>query len=131
MTRHVNERKTGNLACPECGSMLEFVMNRDRYGKLVAHEAVFEHKRPVSDDDEKIEITKKVSRYESQVVGVKYRHVCRYRCPECGVYLSDSQVVKREFSEDELPFDYYISDEPCPPPPEIVELMRKLRGGRA
>lgn len=108
--KQVNYRKAQGYACPRCGSMLEWIFQTDKRGKRHRHTQVMYFREPLFPEAEAIPIMKEISKYEKVQSGIKYRHEFCFECPACGHILAKSQAVKHEFSIDELPEDYYVSE---------------------
>lgn len=108
--RVVNSKKAIDRKCPRCGEMLNFIYRTDQHGKEARCELRKTAAQRVAPDDVEIPKLKKVSKYESKVVGRLYVHVEKYECRWCHGRWSEGQAIPHEFGYDELPADYYMRE---------------------
>lgn len=104
-----NLRYAQDWACPKCGRMLQWLFATDRQGRT--KRITQEVRRPEKDgpwgpDDRLEERYVKRGNHETVRAGREWVHVGELLCPECGV-MSRGQAVRHEFSDDELPRDFY------------------------
>lgn len=98
------------LACPCCGGMLRKLYvqdNRGRHKRQVQTGKRPEKKGPWGPDDVLEEVTEKTGRYTARRTGRVWVHKVEFMCSKCCCHLSRGQAVPHEFSEDELPYDFY------------------------
>ena len=98
------------LACPRCGGMLRKLYvqdNRGRHKRQVQTCKRPEKKGPWGPDDVLEEVTEKTGRYTARRTGRVLVHKVEFMCSKCCCHLSRGQAVPHEFSEDELPYDFY------------------------
>ena len=96
--------------CPRCGGMLRKLYvqdNRGRHKRQVQTCKRPEKKGPWGPDDVLEEVTEKTGRYTARRTGRVWVHKVEFMCSKCCCHLSRGQAVPHEFSEDELPYDFY------------------------
>lgn len=131
--REPNIRFARDLACPECGCMLEWMFHQDRFGRwrrIKFHSDRAEKEGPWAEDDVLEARTEPVTPYQKVVTGRRWVHTVELMCSGCGRVLSRGQAVRKTFSEDELPHrfydvpfggDPYVPDDVIPSPIEVRE----------
>ena len=100
-----NGRYAAGSACPSCGSMLV---------KLERPVRVVSRSGRIAADDQEVSVWEGDG-YKAQSVSKGFRHVATMRCPVCGRLLSPAQAVRTDFKDSQLPYDFWIRDEPDTP----------------
>lgn len=119
-----NSRYADHSACPSCGSMLV---------KLERPVHVVSRSGRIADDDQEVSVWEGDG-YKAQAVSKGFRHVATMRCPMCGRLLSPAQAVRADFKDSQLPYDFFIRDEPDTPEARALKfaaISRALREAQA
>lgn len=123
-----NVRYAQDWACPKCGRMLQWIFSTDRKGRLkriVNTVRRAEKLGPWGSDDTLEDRYVKTGKYEEKRAGKEWVHRGELVCHEHGV-MSRGQAVRHEFTDAELPSDFYSEQyETFVPDAEIPDIAAR------